>query len=70
VDALGRIEPYYNAYVIIQALTSFCAATNLNYEELLKKQENLRVCATLAKDVGKLQTSLKRNVMTKDVYCK
>ena len=70
MEALGRIEPYFNSYVVIEAVRTFCAATNMNFDELLKKHEGLQICATLAKDVAKLRNSLERNVLTKDGYHK
>eukprot|EP01022_Parablepharisma_sp_SALTPOND_P024880 TRINITY_DN55_c0_g1_i1.p1 TRINITY_DN55_c0_g1~~TRINITY_DN55_c0_g1_i1.p1 ORF type:complete len:1631 (+),score=215.10 TRINITY_DN55_c0_g1_i1:3219-8111(+) len=70
VEALGRIEPYFNSYVITEAIKAYCELAEINYEETIKASARLRTCASFAKDLKKVQASLPENIFTKEKYSK
>lgn len=70
VESLGRIEPYFNSYVIMEIFRAACLASNSSFEELLNKKPDLQIFSNLTKDLIKVQANLSSNVFNKEKYMK
>lgn len=70
VASLGRIEVYFNSYVVIQTIKALCATEGIAFAELVEKHPKLKILYNFAKDLNKLQARLSSNLFAKDVYKK
>jgi len=68
VESLGRIEPYFNSYVITETIQSYANLCEKQYEEILKSHSRLQICASFTRDLLKVQTSLQANLFTEEKY--
>ena len=70
MESLGRIEIYFNAYIVVQVVRALCQNVSKPLAEFVTKYSKLKAMYDFAKDINKLHGNLLASTYTKEVYKK